>query len=65
MIWSAELSMGLALAIPAIGGVFVALLGSRPNLREAATLIAAVLLAANVAFLVEAAGSSSSALVHW
>ncbi|RKQ95210.1 proton-conducting transporter transmembrane domain-containing protein [Maricaulis maris] len=53
--WTPELSLALALAIPAIGGVFVALLGSRPNLREAATLIAAVLLAFNVAYLVEVA----------
>jgi len=53
--WTPELSLALALAIPAIGGVFVALLGSRPNLREAATLIAAVLLALNVAYLVEVA----------
>ena len=55
--WTPELSLALALAIPAIGGVFVALLGSRPNLREAATLIAAVLLAFNVAYLVEVAQS--------
>ncbi|MHA6289228.1 proton-conducting transporter transmembrane domain-containing protein [Maricaulis sp. CAU 1757] len=53
--WTPELSLALALALPATGGVFVALLGSRPNLREAATLIAAVLLAFNVAYLVEIA----------
>jgi multicomponent Na+:H+ antiporter subunit D len=53
--WSAELALALALAIPAIGGVFVSLLGSRPNLREAVTLIASVLLAINVAYLVEIA----------
>jgi multicomponent Na+:H+ antiporter subunit D len=53
--WTPELSLALALVLPALGGVFVALLGSRPNLREAATLIAAVLLAFNVAYLVEIA----------
>ncbi|WP_323762566.1 proton-conducting transporter membrane subunit [Maricaulis sp.] len=53
--WTPELSLALALVLPALGGVFVALLGSRPNLREAATLIAAVLLAFNVAYLVEVA----------
>jgi multicomponent Na+:H+ antiporter subunit D len=53
--WTPELSLALALAIPALGGVAVALLGRHPNLREAATLISAVLLACNVAYLVEAA----------
>ena len=56
--WTPELSLALALVLPALGGVFVALLGSRPNLREAATLIAAVLLAFNVAYLVEIAQGS-------
>jgi multicomponent Na+:H+ antiporter subunit D len=55
--WTPELSLGLALAIPALGGVFVALLGHKPNLREAATLVSALLLAANVAYLVEIAPS--------
>jgi multicomponent Na+:H+ antiporter subunit D len=53
--WTPELALALALGIPAMGGVFVALLGSRPNMREAATLISAVLLALNVAYLVEIA----------
>ncbi|WP_300555849.1 proton-conducting transporter membrane subunit [Maricaulis sp.] len=56
--WSPEVSLALALAIPSIGGVFVALLGNKPNLREAATLISAVLLAVNVAYLVEIAPSN-------
>ena len=56
--WSPEVSLALALAIPSIGGVFVALLGNKPNLREAATLISAVLLAINVAYLVEIAPSN-------
>lgn len=55
--WSAELSLALALTIPAVGGVFVALLGNKPNLREGATLVSAVLLAINVAYLVEIAPS--------
>jgi multicomponent Na+:H+ antiporter subunit D len=53
--WTPEISLALALAIPAFGGVMVALLGSRPNLREAATLVSGVLLAINVAWLVEIA----------
>lgn len=53
--WTPELSLALALAIPAIGGVAVALLGKHPNLREGATLVSAVLLALNVAWLVEIA----------
>ena len=55
--WTPELSLALALAIPAIGGVAVALLGKYPNLREGATLVSAVLLALNVAYLVEIAPS--------
>jgi multicomponent Na+:H+ antiporter subunit D len=54
-----ENAMLLALIIPALGGVAVALLGSRPNLREGATLTAAVLLALVVAYLVEAASGVS------
>ncbi len=54
-----SLSLALALAIPAFGGIAVALLGhfvpNKPNYREAATLVSAVLLAFNVAFLVEIA----------
>ena len=53
--WSAELSLALALTIPVVGGVFVALLGNNPNLREGATLVSAILLAINVAYLVEIA----------
>jgi multicomponent Na+:H+ antiporter subunit D len=60
MSWSPELALLLALIIPLIGGAGVLLLGSRPNLRETATLIAAVALAINVAYLVEAAGARPS-----
>lgn len=52
-----ELSLGLALAIPAFAGVLISLLGRFPNLREAVTLIASVLLAANVAYLVSVTGA--------
>ncbi|WP_417498087.1 proton-conducting transporter membrane subunit [Maricaulis sp.] len=53
--WTPELALALALAIPSLGGVMVALLGSRPNFREGATLVAGVLLALNIAYLVEIA----------
>jgi len=56
--YSPEVSLALALAIPAFGGALVALLGSRPNVREAVTLIAGVLLVFNVAHLVEIAHSN-------
>jgi len=56
--YSPEVSLALALAIPAFGGALVALLGSRPNVREAVTLIAGVLLVLNVAHLVEIAQSN-------
>ncbi|MBR9826767.1 MAG: monovalent cation/H+ antiporter subunit D family protein [Alphaproteobacteria bacterium] len=56
--WSPEVSLALTLVIPGLGGVFVALLGNKPNLREAATLVSAVLLALNVAHLIEIAPST-------
>tara|TARA_R110002073_G_scaffold73512_3_gene179903 strand:- start:8262 stop:9725 length:1464 start_codon:yes stop_codon:yes gene_type:complete len=52
-----ELSLGLALAIPVFGGVLISLLGRFPNIREAVTLIASVLLACNVAYLVSVTGA--------
>lgn len=55
--WTPELSLALALGLPALGAVAVGLLGRWPNLREAATLVTAVLLAFNVAYLVEIAHS--------
>ena len=56
MSWSPESALLAALVIPLIGGVFVGLLGKMPNLREGATLTAAVLLALNVAYLVSVTG---------
>lgn len=56
MSWTPEIALIAALVIPLIGGVFVALLGKYPNLREGATLTAAVLLACNVAYLVSVTG---------
>jgi multicomponent Na+:H+ antiporter subunit D len=56
MIWTPEIALLAALIIPAIGGVFVGLLGKSPNLREGATLVASVLLALNVAYLVSITG---------
>jgi multicomponent Na+:H+ antiporter subunit D len=56
MSWSPELALLAALIIPLIGGVFVGLFGKMPNLREGATLTAAVLLALNVAYLVSVTG---------
>ncbi|MDG2045237.1 MAG: proton-conducting transporter membrane subunit [Maricaulis sp.] len=65
--YTPELALALALAIPAIGGVFVALTGSsafermfgaQPNVREAFTLIAGLALVANVAYLFEIAHSN-------
>jgi multicomponent Na+:H+ antiporter subunit D len=53
--WTPELALTLALIIPLVGGVGVAALGRYPNWREAITLISAVALAINVAYLVEAA----------
>jgi len=55
--WTPELALMLALVIPLLGGAGVLLLRSTPNLRETATLLAAVALAVNVAYLVEAAGA--------
>ena len=56
MSWSPEIALIAALVIPLTGGVFVGLLGKSPNLREGATLVAAILLALNVAYLVSATG---------
>ena len=61
--WSPEVSLALALVIPGLGAVAVALLRDQPNLREAATLIAAVLLALNVAHLVEIAPSQPTLVI--
>ncbi|WP_019961382.1 proton-conducting transporter transmembrane domain-containing protein [Woodsholea maritima] len=58
MTWTPELALGLALALPLAGGVGVVAFGRYPNVREAMTLIAAVLLAINVAYLVEIAPSN-------
>lgn len=57
MSWTPEIALVAALVIPLLGGVMVGLLGKWPNLREGATLTAAVLLALNVAYLVSVTGS--------
>jgi multicomponent Na+:H+ antiporter subunit D len=49
---SAETAMLLALAVPALGAVAIALTGNRPNLREGATLTCAATLLLIVAGLV-------------
>ena len=54
MSWTPELALALALILPLIGGAGVLLLGAKPNLREAVTLITAIALAIVVAYLVEA-----------
>ena len=56
MSWTPEIALIAALVIPLTGGLFVGLLGKYPNLREGATLTAAVLLAVNVAYLVSVTG---------
>ena len=65
--YTPEVALALALAIPALGGVFVALTGSnafermfgaQPNIREAFTIIASLALAGNVAYLFEIAHSN-------
>jgi multicomponent Na+:H+ antiporter subunit D len=53
--WTPELALGLALALPLLGGVGVLAFGGQPNLREAATLVSAIALAVVVAYLVEIA----------
>ncbi|MCW5725283.1 MAG: monovalent cation/H+ antiporter subunit D family protein [Maricaulaceae bacterium] len=64
-VWSVELALVAALVIPLLGGAGVVALGRHPNLREAATLTAAVLLAINVAYLVGAAEARPEiTLVH-
>ena len=55
MSWSPETAMILALLIPLAGGVGVVAFGRIPNLREAATLVSAVVLAVVCAYLVEVA----------
>lgn len=57
MSWTPELALALTLIVPLIGGVAVVVFGKMPNLREAATLISAVILAVIVAYLVEIAPS--------
>lgn len=56
MSWTPEIALIAALVIPLIGGLFVGLLGKYPNVREGATLTAAVLLALNVAYLISVTG---------
>lgn len=46
-----ELALALAIALPALGAVMIGLLGRWPNVREGATLVTAILLALNVAYL--------------
>ncbi len=49
---NADAPLYLALAIPVVGALLIALLGSRPNLREAATLLTGVALFSFTASLV-------------
>jgi len=49
---TAELSLALLLLIPLAASGLIAVLGRRPNLREAVTLLAAFALLANVVFLI-------------
>jgi multicomponent Na+:H+ antiporter subunit D len=56
---SAELALQLALAVPALGAILVALAGRWPNLREALTLTAGVALLAVVASLIPAMRSGA------
>ena len=58
MSWTPELALALALILPLIGGAGVLLLGAKPNLREAVTLITAIALAIVVAYLVEASAGA-------
>jgi multicomponent Na+:H+ antiporter subunit D len=59
-----ELALWLAPAIPALGAVAVALLHRRPNLREAATLIAGVLVFFDVVYLVRSDASPDVELLE-
>ena len=56
---TAELGLLLALGIPTLGAVLVALLHRWPNLREAATLTAGVLLFADVLYLAREIGGGA------
>jgi len=49
---SSELSLALLLLIPLLASGLIAVLGRRPNLREAVTFLAAFALLANVIFLI-------------
>ena len=54
-----ELALALAIAMPVFGAVMIGLLGRWPNVREAATLITAVLLALDVGYLVSVASEGA------
>ena len=54
----------IAVLLPLAGAPFVALLGRRPNLREAATLITGVVLLSTVASLAPAVLAGARPTVH-
>jgi len=63
---AAEQAIALALAVPAVGAVAIALAGRAPNLREAITLLTAALLLACVATLLpEVQRGAQPALTLW
>ncbi len=61
---SVQLALLLALGIPTLGALAIALLHRRPNLREAATLSTGVLLFADVLYLARETGGVREVVSH-
>lgn len=64
MTYTAELGLALLLIIPLIAAAIIPMVGRWPNIREAVTLIAGVLLLANVAHLIMIVGAGNRPELH-
>ncbi|MEP3891177.1 MAG: proton-conducting transporter membrane subunit [Hellea sp.] len=64
MAYTAELALSLLLIIPLIAAVIIPLVGKKPNIRETVTLIAGVLLLANVIGLISMVAAGDRPEMH-
>ena len=64
MAYTAELALALLLIIPLIAAVLIPIVGKKPNIREAVTLIAAFALLANVIYLVQIVAGGARPELH-
>ncbi len=64
MAYTAELALALLLIIPLIAAVLIPIVGKKPNIREAVTLIAAFALLANVIYLIQIVADGARPELH-